>query len=95
MSPTLRCSCSPDPQRNAARISFEPDETWLPVSKFLEKPINPRILADEAETLLKLNSKQRKKAYVEILNILIVDDEYGMRRGAERALRDITSICPM
>jgi DNA-binding response OmpR family regulator len=34
--------------------SFEPDETWLPVSKFLEKPINPRILADEAETLLKL-----------------------------------------
>jgi two-component system, sensor histidine kinase and response regulator len=27
---------------------------------------------------------------VEILNILIVDDEYGMRRGAERALRDIT-----
>jgi len=34
--------------------SFEPDETWLPVSKFLEKPINPRILADEVETLLKL-----------------------------------------
>ena len=34
--------------------SFEPDEKWLPVSKFLEKPINPRILADEVETLLKL-----------------------------------------
>jgi two-component system, OmpR family, response regulator SaeR len=34
--------------------SFEPDETWLPVTKFLEKPINPRILADEVETLLKL-----------------------------------------
>ena len=34
--------------------SFEPDETWLPVSKFLEKPVNPRILADEVETLLKL-----------------------------------------
>jgi DNA-binding response OmpR family regulator len=31
---------------------FEPDETWLPVSKFLEKPINPRILADEVEKLL-------------------------------------------
>jgi DNA-binding response OmpR family regulator len=34
--------------------SFEPDETWLPISKFLEKPVNPRILADEVETLLKL-----------------------------------------
>jgi DNA-binding response OmpR family regulator len=31
---------------------FEPDETWLPVSKFMEKPINPRILADEVEKLL-------------------------------------------
>jgi signal transduction histidine kinase len=26
---------------------------------------------------------------VDLLNILIVDDEYGMRRGAERALRDM------
>jgi two-component system, OmpR family, response regulator SaeR len=32
--------------------SFEPDETWLPVTKFLEKPINPRVLADEADKLL-------------------------------------------
>jgi two-component system sensor histidine kinase/response regulator len=31
---------------------------------------------------------------VDILNILIVDDEYGMRRGAERALRDITVNLP-
>jgi signal transduction histidine kinase len=31
---------------------------------------------------------------VEILQILIVDDEYGMRRGAERALRDITMNLP-
>jgi two-component system, sensor histidine kinase and response regulator len=31
---------------------------------------------------------------VEILNILVVDDEYGMRRGAERALRDITMNLP-
>ena len=31
---------------------FEPDETWLPVSKFIEKPVNPRVLADEAEKLL-------------------------------------------
>ncbi len=33
-------------------FSFEPDETWLPVAKFLEKPVNPRILADEVEKLL-------------------------------------------
>lgn len=32
--------------------TFQPDETWLPVSKFLEKPVNPRVLADEAEKLL-------------------------------------------
>ena len=32
--------------------TFQPDETWLPVSKFLEKPINPRVLADEADKLL-------------------------------------------
>jgi two-component system, OmpR family, response regulator SaeR len=32
--------------------SFQPDETWLPVSKFIEKPVNPRVLADEADKLL-------------------------------------------
>ncbi len=32
--------------------SFQPDETWLPVSKFMEKPVNPRVLADEADKLL-------------------------------------------
>jgi CheY-like chemotaxis protein len=32
--------------------SFEPDETWLPVAKFLEKPVNPRVLADEVAKLL-------------------------------------------
>jgi two-component system, sensor histidine kinase and response regulator len=31
---------------------------------------------------------------VDILHILVVDDEYGMRRGAERALRDITVKLP-
>ncbi len=31
---------------------------------------------------------------MDILNILIVDDEFGMRRGAERALRDITVSLP-
>jgi DNA-binding response OmpR family regulator len=33
--------------------TFAPDETWLPVSKFMEKPVNPRILADEIDKLLK------------------------------------------
>ena len=32
--------------------SFAPDETWLPVTKFLEKPVNPRVLADEVDKLL-------------------------------------------
>ena len=31
---------------------------------------------------------------MDILHILIVDDEYGMRRGAERALKDITVSLP-
>ncbi|HTY63042.1 MAG TPA: ATP-binding protein [Acidobacteriota bacterium] len=31
---------------------------------------------------------------MDILNILIVDDEFGMRRGAERALRDVTVSLP-
>jgi CheY-like chemotaxis protein len=33
-------------------FGFEPDETWLPVSKFMEKPVNPRVLAEEADKLL-------------------------------------------
>lgn len=35
------------------QFGFTPDETWLPVSKFLDKPVNPRILADEVDRLLK------------------------------------------
>jgi two-component system, sensor histidine kinase and response regulator len=34
------------------------------------------------------------KVEVDILNILVVDDEYGMRRGADRALRDIVLNLP-
>jgi len=34
---------------------FESDQNWLPVSKFLEKPVNPRILANEVNDLLKKN----------------------------------------
>lgn len=33
-------------------FKYEPDETWLPISRFLEKPQNPRVIADEVEKLL-------------------------------------------
>ncbi len=33
-------------------FTFEPDATWLPVSKFMEKPVNPRVLADEIDNFL-------------------------------------------
>jgi two-component system alkaline phosphatase synthesis response regulator PhoP len=32
--------------------NIEPDETWLPVTKFLEKPVTPDKLADEIEATL-------------------------------------------
>lgn len=32
---------------------FVPDETWLPVQKFIDKPIAPAALADQIEALLK------------------------------------------
>ena len=31
---------------------FEPDEAWLPVLKFLDKPVVPADLADEIEAIL-------------------------------------------
>jgi CheY-like chemotaxis protein len=31
---------------------FEPDETWLPVVEFLDKPVQPAALADRIEKLL-------------------------------------------
>lgn len=33
-------------------FSFEPDETWLPVDRYLEKPIEPAKLMAEIEKLL-------------------------------------------
>ena len=40
--------------REEMRLPFryEPDEAYLPVTKVLEKPVNPRVLADEVEKLL-------------------------------------------
>jgi CheY-like chemotaxis protein len=34
---------------------FEPDETWLPVVRFLDKPVAPAALADEVEAFLAQN----------------------------------------
>jgi CheY-like chemotaxis protein len=33
-------------------LRFEPDETWLPVVKFLDKPVDPAVLAKVLEDLL-------------------------------------------
>jgi len=33
-------------------MRFEPDETWLPVIRFLEKPVDPAVLADEIDGML-------------------------------------------
>ena len=34
-------------------FGFEPDETWLPVTTFLEKPVDPTDLAGRIEEMLK------------------------------------------
>lgn len=36
----------------AVPFRFTPDETWLPVLKFLDKPVSPATLADEIEAIL-------------------------------------------
>jgi len=35
-----------------ASLRFEPDETWLPVTKFLDKPADPADLTREIDALL-------------------------------------------
>lgn len=39
-------------------FQFAPDETWLPVAKFLEKPLNPRVLADLVDQILSAKQPQ-------------------------------------
>lgn len=34
------------------KFEFEPDKDWLPIVKFLEKPVPPSDLADEVEALV-------------------------------------------
>ena len=33
-------------------LRFEPDETWLPVVKFVDKPVDPAVLAKEIDAAL-------------------------------------------
>jgi two-component system, OmpR family, alkaline phosphatase synthesis response regulator PhoP len=33
-------------------FKYEPDETWLPVTEFVEKPLSPAKLAEKVEALL-------------------------------------------
>lgn len=39
-------------QAVARSLHFEPDETWLPVVKFVDKPVEPAALAAEIEAAL-------------------------------------------
>jgi DNA-binding NtrC family response regulator len=40
---------------------FEPDESWLPVVKFMDKPVDPVKLADEIEDTLKRIAEEKEK----------------------------------
>lgn len=33
-------------------LHFKPDETWLPVVKFLDKPVDPGVLANQIDAML-------------------------------------------
>jgi DNA-binding response OmpR family regulator len=39
-------------QATGVPFRFEPDETWLPVLKILDKPVNPATLAEQIEAML-------------------------------------------
>jgi DNA-binding NtrC family response regulator len=40
---------------------FEPDESWLPVAKFMDKPVDPVKLAGEIEATLKRIAEEKEK----------------------------------
>jgi DNA-binding NtrC family response regulator len=40
---------------------FEPDESWLPVVKFMDKPVDPVKLAGEIEATLKRIAEEKEK----------------------------------
>ena len=39
-------------EATGVRFRISPDETWLPVAKFFDKPIDPAALADEVDNVL-------------------------------------------
>jgi CheY-like chemotaxis protein len=39
-------------EATGVRYRISPDETWLPVARFLDKPIDPAALADEVDNVL-------------------------------------------
>jgi len=41
--------------------TFEPDEEWLPVTEFLEKPLSPQNLYEKIENILKRGKNARKR----------------------------------
>jgi DNA-binding NtrC family response regulator len=40
---------------------FEPDDSWLPVVKFIDKPFDPAKLVDEIEATLKRIAEEKEK----------------------------------
>jgi DNA-binding NtrC family response regulator len=48
-------------EATAVPYRFEPDESWLPVVKFMDKPVDPAKLADEIEATLKRITEQKRK----------------------------------
>jgi DNA-binding NtrC family response regulator len=40
---------------------FEPDDSWLPVVKFMDKPVDPSKLVDEIEATLKRIAEEKEK----------------------------------
>jgi CheY-like chemotaxis protein len=38
-------------EKTGSPFRFEPDESWLPIVKFLDKPVAPGLLADEVANL--------------------------------------------
>ncbi len=54
---------------------FEPDETWLPVVKFIDKPVPPSALADSIEQLIG-NEREMTEAQAKAAKtVLLVDDD--------------------
>jgi len=47
---------------------LEPDQDWLPVTKFIDKPVNPEKLADEIEAIVGKPCRPRHSANAQLAN---------------------------